>query len=630
MTSFVPEDYARLVRLSSPALSPDGALAWVKYFWLGDKWQCRVELAEDGTESTVSIGGSRETRPVFSRDGRLLWFLSDGRPALHDRTAGITKEAFPLPEGFEAVDLLPLSQGGCVYVCRSEIRETAPEGCDWEMPLVTEEVRFRDDTDHGRKKKYLYRLCIRRDSVRVLSEGSGPFLSAALLPDESAVLYVQDGFKLISLSDAAVRPLDAPFAPGPDVRPAVAADGSYAMVAASCGPESCLRRLWLDGGDHGQDMYENEPDGLSTAMYRDASPERASLIAPGAEADTYYVSAMRGHIPMLWRALVRGERIVFSDAGCPGLAVETAGASERGIAVMREDLLSPARPFFLREGKLLPASPDPNAWIGASRCAPCHPVRTPSQDGRAGLGGFLLLPDEIRENIPLLVWVHGGPSGCWVPGFSLELLCAVSKGFAVLLPNPRGSTGRGNAYADPVHAFDGGAANDILCLLDEALRLFPSLDDGHVSILGGSYGGFMAAWMAGNTARFKCAVVIKAVTNWLFIHFKSSQAGQPMLDEYRDFQDFLTETVKASPIFSAGDVNIPTLIIHGEKDQQVPVENAHQFYTALRDCHPGLPVRLMLLPDCCHGYTRDPLENHIAIQRETLRWLDTYGKEKDL
>ena len=334
-------------------------------------------------------------------------------------------------------------------------------------------------------------------------------------------------------------------------------------------------------------------------------------------------------MPALFRAQVRADRIVYQDLGLPGLPVETAWTPAAGIAVMAGDEGTPPCPAFWLGGTLSFAAADPNPWMTGIPVSPYRTVRTLSQDGRTELTGFLLLPEGREADIPLLVWVHGGPSGCWTPGFSLEIRCAVSSGFAVLLPNPRGSTGRGEAYADPAHAFDGGAANDILCLLDEALRQYSCLDGGCVSILGGSYGGFMAAWMAGNTARFRCAVVIKAVTNWLFIHFNSSQAGQPVMDDYRDFQDFLVDTVRSSPVFAAGDVNIPTLIIHGERDQQVPVENAHQYYTALRDCHPDLPVRLMLLPDACHSYARDALPDWLAVQRETLRWLNTYGKEKD-
>ena len=625
--AFMPEDYGRLTRLSSLALAKDGAVACVKYFWRDGAWQRRVIIAKNNEAREISLGGTMEKCPAFSKDGKLLWFLSDGRIALHDREVKETKEAFPLPAGFEAVDVLSMEKG-CLLSCRKEIKETPPEGCDWEMPRVAEEVRFRSDADHGFKKKYLYRLYVYEVGLKLVSESEKPFQALALLPDESAALYAQGSFRLVNLSSGEIRELSTAFTSGGDYRPVLSADGRYALAAVStAGMEIALRRIWLDGQEHALDEMENEPAGLAEGAYMDASPERKSLIAPGKEENVYYIAAHQNHMPGLWRVTVTEKGLCFENIPVPGLITETAGESAEGVAVLWGSSAFPPKPAYWQGGKLLPIGTDWNDWLSAQAARPYQALSVPSQDGRAELTGFIIFSEEKTENIPLLVWAHGGPSGYWTPGFHLEIQCAVSQGFAVLLPNPRGSTGRGNDYANPEHAFDGGAANDILCLLDEALRQYPKLDKNHISVLGGSYGGYMAAWMTGNTARFQCAVVIKAVTNWLFIHFCSSQAGQSIIDDYRDFQDFLVDTVKLSPIYTAGDVNIPTLIIHGEKDQQVPAENAHQYYTALKDCHPDLPVRLMLLPDCCHGYSRDALPDYIAIQTETLNWLNRYGKE---
>lgn len=626
MTAFVPEDYGRLTRFSSLCLSPDSAIACVKYFWQIDAWQRRVLLIQNDAAVEITLGGTNEASPAFSADGNLLWFLSDGRACVYDRQTRQAREAFSLPEGFEAIDLLPM-KAGCLCACRKEIREKPPASCDWEMPRVAESLHFRSDADHGFKKQYTHRLYRFDGSLRLIAESGKPFQSMVLLPDESAILFIQDGFQLMRLETGEVKPLNVPFPPSPDIRPVISGDGAYALVGASLDMEISLRRLWLDGQEHEADTIENEPAGITEGAYIDLPPDRKTRVAPGLKKDTYYVSTASGHQPGLWRVTAEPGKLAWEKVDAPGLAVETAGECEKGVAILYGDAACPPLPAFVREDGIHFPCPDFNGWLKEKKTVPYLPLSASSQDGRAELTGFLLLPEEKKAKMPLLVWVHGGPSGYWAPGFNLEVYCAVSLGFAVLLPNPRGSTGRGNAYADPEHAFDGGAANDILCLLDETLRQYPQLDKGHVSVLGGSYGGFMAAWMAGNTARFRSAVVIKAVTNWLFIHFNSSQAGQPIFDSYRDFQDFLTDTVRQSPVYSAGDVNIPTLIIHGEKDQQVPVENAHQYYTALKDCHPDLPVRLMLLPDCCHGYSKDALPYYIAIQRETLAWLCRYGRE---
>ncbi|MBQ9264117.1 MAG: S9 family peptidase [Clostridia bacterium] len=623
----VPEDYGRLTRFSSLTRARDGAVAYVKYFWREDAWQRRVCLNQQGKETEISLGGSMEILPAFSADGKILYFLSDGSIAAHDRETGDTRAIPAVPDGFEAVDLLPLLNG-FLFVCRQERRETAPEGCDWQMSLVAESLRYRSDADHGFTKKYVYQLCRYDGKTRVLAQGEKPYAALAVLPGEEKALYAQEKFCLLNLENGGVRELAASFRPGGDIRPAVSADGRYAIVAARTeGAETALRRLWLDEQKHPADEIENEPSGLPNGVYMDVSPEKKSWFAPGLERDTFFVVACQDHRPGLWRLTVSPDGLRHEEMSVRGLVTEAAAEQADGVAVLYGHAALPPEPALWREGAVSALCADANSFISTEDISPYLPLSAPSQDGRAELTGYLLMPkSDEGKKCPLLVWVHGGPAGCWSPGFNIEAQFAVSRGYAVLLPNPRGSTGRGNAYADPEHAFDGGAANDVLTLLDAALRQHICLDGGRVGILGGSYGGYMAAWMEGNTDRFQAAVVIKAVTNWLFIHFKSSQAGQPVFDEYRDFQDFLVDTVKQSPVFMAQDVKIPTLIIHGEADQQVPVENAHQYYTALKDCHPDLPVKLLLMPDCCHGYSRDALPDYLLIQRETLDWLDRYVK----
>ena len=116
MKTLVPEDYSRLVRLSSLALAPDGTMAYVKYFWADNAWQRRVEIARDGKAREITMGGAVENCPAFSRDGKLLWFLSDGRAAVYDQETEEVRQAFSLPEGFAAVDLLPPKYRAVIYL----------------------------------------------------------------------------------------------------------------------------------------------------------------------------------------------------------------------------------------------------------------------------------------------------------------------------------------------------------------------------------------------------------------------------------------------------------------------------------------------------------------------------------
>ena len=91
--AFIPEDYGRLTRLSSLTLAPDGAVACVKYFWRDGAWQRRTVMIKGRETREISLDGTVEKCPAFSRDGKRLWFLSDGRIALYDRETEETKDS---------------------------------------------------------------------------------------------------------------------------------------------------------------------------------------------------------------------------------------------------------------------------------------------------------------------------------------------------------------------------------------------------------------------------------------------------------------------------------------------------------------------------------------------------------
>ena len=616
------EDYGRLERFSS--LTVQGShVAAVRLAWRNHVWARSILLNAEGENTWVTLGGEQECCPAFGPDGR-LWFVSDGRIGCRN-CSGETEQVQAVPEGFEAVSLLPVEHG-LAFVCRREVRETAPEGCQWDMPLVAEELHYRADADHGFRRQYVYRLCVWDGACRTLDEGSTPYRCLACVPGRR-LLVDRGGFMLVDLESGKCTPMDLPLSAAGDIRPVVSADGRYALAAVSAGDGAQVRRIWLDGEKHPEDRAEGTMACLALEAYMDRASDMPAVMCRDSEADTYLVCGCEAFRPCLYRVRAGEDRLDFERIPAEGHIMEIARMEDGSLAAICGTLAEPPRPVRIRENRTEEVFGPCNAFLREAPEIAWHEIRTMSQDGRAELTAFLLMPPENgMEKRPLLVWAHGGPSGFWAPGFSLETACACHRGYAVLLPNPRGSTGKNAGYADPEPAFDGTAPNDVLTLVDEALRRFPQLDAERMGVLGGSYGGYMAAWMAVHTKRFRAAVPIKAVTNWLFIHFKSSQAGQPVLDEYRDFEDFLVDTLRSSPVCYAGECATPVLVIHGEKDQQVPVENAHQFYTALKDACPELPVRLMLLPDCCHRYSQDRLEDFAAIQRAALDWMDQYVK----
>jgi dipeptidyl aminopeptidase/acylaminoacyl peptidase len=235
--------------------------------------------------------------------------------------------------------------------------------------------------------------------------------------------------------------------------------------------------------------------------------------------------------------------------------------------------------------------------------------------------GLLALPrDHEGGPLPLVVDVHGGPTGCWfwsfAPGNGLPNLLA-GAGYAVLLPNVRGSTGRGPEFAEAnVGDMGGGDLQDILTGIDALVR-DGIVDDKRVAITGGSYGGFMACWAVTQTDRFAAAMPMAVVTNWLSFHNTTNIGQFDMLFLRADPYDADGDYAAQSPVYHAAKCRTPTLILHGEDDLCTPLPQAVEFYNALVEA--GCEAELVVYPREGHGWTER--EHQIDSWNRMRDWL---------
>ena len=224
---------------------------------------------------------------------------------------------------------------------------------------------------------------------------------------------------------------------------------------------------------------------------------------------------------------------------------------------------------------------------------------------------------------PLFVNVHGGPSGAfhdvWLGRVAENLTqMLAARGFAVLRVNPRGSMGRGVAFADAVLGDMGGKDfEDIQRGIDYLVERGLA-DPDRLVIYGWSYGGFMTAWAVTQTPRFKVAVMGAGVCDFHSFHAQTNIADW----DARIIGAWPNEQSQAyrdrSAITRAGSVTTPTLILHGEADQSVPVNQAYAFYRALREA--GVPTELAVYPREGHGFReRDHLRD---LYGRILRWVE--------
>ncbi len=234
------------------------------------------------------------------------------------------------------------------------------------------------------------------------------------------------------------------------------------------------------------------------------------------------------------------------------------------------------------------------------------------------IDGFLVKPIgwEEGKRYPLILSIHGGPAGQYGVDWYHEFQVYAAKGYAVFFANPRGSTGYGQEFERGiVNNWGGMDYQDIMAGLDAALKQNPWIDRDRLGVTGGSYGGFMTNWIVGHTDRFKAAVTLRSVSN--FISDDGTRDGAYGHEE--DFKGFLFDEFdqywNASPLKYARNVKTPTLVLHSDNDYRVPLEQGEQWFRALQ--HYGVTSEFVIFPRENHNLTRTGEPKHLV---ESLNW----------
>jgi dipeptidyl aminopeptidase/acylaminoacyl peptidase len=234
------------------------------------------------------------------------------------------------------------------------------------------------------------------------------------------------------------------------------------------------------------------------------------------------------------------------------------------------------------------------------------------------IDGFFMKPVGWQQGrkYPMVLSIHGGPASMYGVGFNHEFQMYASKGWAVLFVNPRGSTGYGTEFQRGVKLeWTGKAYEDLMTGVDAALAKYPWIDRERLGVTGGSYGGLMTNWIVSHTDRFKAAVTLRSISN--FVSDEGTRDGA--YGHRRDFGGDLFENYErywnSSPLKYAKNVKTPTLILHSDDDQRVPLEQGEQWFRALQHFH--VPSEFVIFPRENHDLTRNGEPKHLV---ESLQW----------
>ena len=564
-----------------PRWSPDGAtLAFLSDREREGRRQMHLLPVAGGeavqlTHTKGSIAAARGHSPMeWSPDGRRIAFLATEPPAKRDPEAGdeIEFEKHPI---FTRIHIVDVESG--------ETEAVSPEGLHiWEFCWSPDGKEF----------------------AAVVSD----------LPYETS--WYRCRLEAFAASGGAARNLHR--AIRPVGKPAWSPDGAHVAFLSS---------MWSDRGNTIGDVFV-VPAGGGKA--RDVTVSHGVSISSFAwSADASRILAVAhddGGMGVSEVDVATAERRALwrGDVVLTGATESFSMDASETMAMVREDGENPADVWVARRAQHAlewERLTDLNPHSGEIAAGETRSLHWKGADGLE-MQGWLLLPAGANSEgpHPMVTLVHGGPLlahlNRYTPAYREQGLLATS-GIAVFLPNPRGSTGWGLEFAESNIGDMGGKDwQDIVAGIDYCVGLGIA-DPDRLGIAGNSYGGFMAAWSVTQTDRFKAALMRAGISDWRSFHGKTSITAWDSIF-YGDADPWDPDGIFShfSPITHVKKVKTPTLIIHGEVDRDVPVEQAYLFHRALTEL--GVETELVVYPGEPHGFSE---RAHILdATRRTVAW----------
>ncbi len=335
-----------------------------------------------------------------------------------------------------------------------------------------------------------------------------------------------------------------------------------------------------------------------------------------------FTAAQRGAVPLMTMSfgLLEPAALIDRINDIP-IGVQTFDAGGGAIVYAATSPLNPCT-LLVRDSAGDRLAYDLNPWVAQKQLAMPQEGWLSRPDGTRVQYWFMEPTNrDETKTYPLVLEIHGGPSGMWGPGEStmwheFQLLC--SWGYGVVYANPRGSGGYGYEFQRAnFQNWGEGPGGDVLAVVDEALRLNEWLDADRLVVTGGSYAGYLTAWIVGNDHRFKAAVAQRGVYDldtffgegnaWRLVEF--AMGGFPFDDRVRRVIE------RNSPITYVDRIRTPLMIIHASNDLRTGVSQSEMLYRSLKALN--RPVEYIRYPNAGHDLSRtgDPTQRMDRLNR---------------
>ena len=651
------DDMMRMHRIGEAQVSPDGK--WVAYTLATPDFDANRNASNvwmvptAGGEALQLTQSGHDSSPVWSPDGKTIAFLSsrsgESQVYLLAMDGGEAKPLTALSTGADIVKWSP--DGKTIAFTSGVYPDCKDDACNKSRDdekernkvkaHVAEHLLYRHWT-HWNEGKRSHLFVVPADGsvpLRDLTPGAnydvppdergGP-ADINFSPDSKEICFtaVTDPVEAISTNgDLFIVPVAGgeikkiTSQPGFDGAPTYSPDGKYIAYHAQLTQEYESDRWRVMLYDRATGKIENLSEGFDRS---------AAELAWSADSKTIYFTAENEtQMPIYTmppRAGAEPKKIV-ADSYNNSISL---GSDGKTLVFERTSLAAPAEIFAAAsDGSGAKQITHHNESILASL-----KINDPETFWFDGAGGtkvqaMLIRPPDFNANkkYPLVVVLHGGPQTMWSNAWGYRWNAQVfsAPGYVTLMINRRGSTGYGQKFTDEITNDWGGKAYvDVMDGVDYTLKKYPFCDGNRMAAVGGSYGGYMANWIATHTGRFK------AIISHAGIYDKNAMyATEELWFEEHDMQGLPWTNPESyrkwAPLTYAADLakyKTPTLVIAGERDYRVPYTQSLEFFNTLQ--REGVPSKLVVYPDEGHWILRP--QNAAFWYKTFLDWLATYLK----
>jgi dipeptidyl aminopeptidase/acylaminoacyl peptidase len=615
--------------------------------------------AAGGQTRQFTYGDQADTQPRWSPDGRQLAFISnrdDEKQAqiyLIAADGGEARQLTDLKGSFGAVEWSPDGRQLLVNF-RKKDQETIEREADEQkkkLGVVSRRITrvFYKEDGAGylpEERWHIWTVNSETGEATQLTDGRYDETNPCWSPDGRDILFVSNRSEdpdfnldagelyLIPAEGGDIRPIETDH-DGQKFMPSYSPDGQWIAylgrrLKGHWWQNNCIY-LVPAGGGQARNLTVDHDLHVANATLGDVGGSPA-LMAPTWSYDgqtLYFQVSRHGNQPLLAlnvsQANAQPETIV-GDGVVGAFSLDT---EQKRLAYIYANARQPGELFVrdLDSGEARQVSQANSKLLDSLSLSDIEEIRFKSQDGYE-IQGWIMKPTgfDPDQKYPSVLQIHGGPQMQYGNFFMHEMYFLAANGYVVYYSNPRGSQGYGDDHSGAIYNNWGTVDfDDVMALADYAEQL-PYVDAERMGVAGGSYGGYMTVTIIGRSQRFKAAVAMRVVSNFISM-WGSSDFNWAWTRAFNDETPWenMENYWRQSPLQHIGGAKTPTLVIHSEQDMRCNQEQGEQVFVALKKL--GVATELVLFPEESHGLSRSGrTDRRVARLNHILRWFDKYLK----